>query len=376
VKVVSGVSVVIALGAGCGSATRLNASRNDAAIDSAGSTSEDATAGHEVAIGNSDTTDGEIAPGDAATVDANLDSTDAAHAWTPGPSCAGLAATCGPAGASDCCAASVIPGGTFDRGNDPAWPATVSDFRLDVYEITVGRFRAFVAAYPGNIPAPGSGRDPNNAADTGWDASWTPLLPADATALRRQIKCDPQPGFATWTDNPGVGESLPMNCMTWFVAQAFCIWDGGWLPTEAEWNYAAAGGSEQRRYPWSSPPASETIDSSHAVYFTSTTSAPVSRVGSRSPLGDGKWGQADLAGNVWELTRDQLDFQAPGLGYPIPCNDCISAVPVTTVSPGSNAAIHGGGFYNDPTNISTTARQNIPARSPEADIGARCARAP
>jgi formylglycine-generating enzyme required for sulfatase activity len=318
-------------------------------------------------------TDGELNAHDAETIDAGGDT---ARVWVPGPSCAGLAPTCGPHGTSDCCASSVIPGGTFNRGNDPMWPATVSDFRLDVYEITVGRFRAFTAGYPANLPAAGTGRNPNDPTDTGWDASWTALLPVDATALRRQIKCDPQPGFVTWTDSPSANESLPMNCIDWFVAQAFCIWDGGRLPTEAEWNYAAAGGSEQRLYPWSVPPGDATVDPSHAVYATISLNPPVSRVGSRSPLGDGKWGQADLAGNIWELTRDQLDFQAPGLGFPIPCSDCISAVPVTTVAPGSNAAIHGGGFYNDPTSISTIARQNIPVRSPEADIGARCARAP
>src|SRR5262249_21291377 len=140
---------------------------------------------------------------------------DAARVWMPGPSCANLAATCGPNGNGDCCASSVVPGGTFNRGNDPMWPATVSDFRLDVYEITVGRFRAFVAAYPANLPAPGTGANPNNPSDTGWDASWTSRLPIDAVALKRQIKCDPQPGYPTWTDNPSSNENLPMNCIDW-----------------------------------------------------------------------------------------------------------------------------------------------------------------
>ena len=102
----------------------------------------------------------------------------------------------------------------------------------------------------------------------------------------------------------------------------------------------------------------------------------MSRVGSRSPLGDGKWGQADLAGNLWELTRDQVDPAVPGWGYPLPCTDCISAVPVDATRPGSIDAIHGGGIYNDPTRLRSSARDIIGALSPEADIGARCARAP
>ena len=59
--------------------------------------------------------------------------------------------------------------------------------------------------------------------------------------------------------------------MNWFESYAFCIWDGGFLASEAEWNYAAAGGSEQRYYPWSSPATSTTIDGTYAVFFTSST---------------------------------------------------------------------------------------------------------
>ncbi|MCC6811546.1 MAG: hypothetical protein IT381_29215 [Deltaproteobacteria bacterium] len=34
--------------------------------------------------------------------------------------------------------AKTVPGGTFDRDNDPAYPATISTFDLDVHEVTVG----------------------------------------------------------------------------------------------------------------------------------------------------------------------------------------------------------------------------------------------
>jgi sulfatase modifying factor 1 len=52
---------------------------------------------------------------------------------------------------------------------DRSYPVTVSDFRLDAYEITVGRFRKFVAAYSQNMLPTGAGKNPNNASDPGWD---------------------------------------------------------------------------------------------------------------------------------------------------------------------------------------------------------------
>ncbi len=64
----------------------------------------------------------------------------------------------------------------------------------------------------------------------------------------------------------GATKTKPINCLDWYTAFAFCAWDGGRLATEAEWNYAASGGSEHRYYPWSKPATSTAIDDSYAVY--------------------------------------------------------------------------------------------------------------
>src|SRR5206468_1762189 len=133
--------------------------------------------------------------------------------------------------------------------------------------------------------------------------------------------------YPNWTPSPGANENRPMNCVNWYEAYAFCIWDGGFLPSEAEWNYAAAGGNEQRAYPWLNPATSTAIDCTRAnyspspgnyCYFLSAGHGSTNDVGSESRLGDGKYGQADLTGNVWEWT---LDWWYDG-SYPSTCNDC------------------------------------------------------
>jgi formylglycine-generating enzyme len=238
---------------------------------------------------------------------------------------------------------------------DNTHPATLSDFRLDTYEVTVGRFRAFVAGYPGNKPAGGTGKNPNNSSDPGWNATWNASLPADQAALVASIKCN----GTTWTDNAGNNDNRPMNCIDWYQAFAFCIWDGGRLPTEAEWNYAAAGGSEQRVHPWSVPPTSTTIDISYADNVS-----PPQAVGSKSPKGDSGWGQADMMGNVWEWALDWYST------YADPCTNCADTTSATY------RIFRGGGYVNggsEPTML-VAARSGSGPTYLYNNVGGRCAR--
>jgi formylglycine-generating enzyme required for sulfatase activity len=172
--------------------------------------------------------------------------------------------------------------------------------------------------------------------------------------------------YDTWTPAAGADENLPINCENWYEAYAFCIWDGGFLPTEAEWNYAAAGGREQRVFPWSNPPGATTADYTYASYDClgdSCSFQDILPVGS-DPAGDGNWGQSDLGGNVAEWN---LDVQAP---YPAPCDDCAS------LGAGTNRSIRGGGFNSDLTGVLAAGRDaNTPDTRNEI-YGIRCARTP
>jgi formylglycine-generating enzyme required for sulfatase activity len=264
----------------------------------------------------------------------------------------------------------LVSGGTFYRSyngvdlTDMSFPATVDDYYFDKYEITVGRFRVFLKEGMGtqaSPPSAGAGAHPK-IAGSGWDSAWNTKLAANIDSLKTALKCNST--YQTWTDAAGGNESKPVNCLDWYTAFAFCAWDGGRLPTEAEWNYAASGGSAQRYYPWSSPSTSTTIDYTYAVYNCDGLCTPLN-VGSRSPKGDARWGQSDLAGNVDEWTLDW--YASP---YSVPCNNCAD------LNTASIRMLRGGDFANYAPYLRSAYRSTYPnfPEGHDAGIGSRCAR--
>ncbi len=297
-------------------------------------------------------------------LDAGTDGTPGADAepdaGTP-PSCApgGPGMTnCGPGGSGteSCCTSLEVTGGTYYRtyGNlgphvvaancgatGEADPATVSAFRLDKYLVTLGRFRQFVNAVlppdggTGWLPAAGSGKHAHlngglglvnaGADDAGvaYEPGWVATDDVDIAPTNTNLDNDQ---YCTWTPSAGGDENVPISCVPWQEAYAFCIWDGGFLPSEAEWEYAAAGGNQQRVYPWGSTDPG--ADNQYAIYactypvppdssfLACTGAANIAPVGTAA-LGAGLWGQLDLVGNLFEWN---LDWYAAD--FVDPCTDC------------------------------------------------------
>jgi formylglycine-generating enzyme required for sulfatase activity len=313
---------------------------------------------------------------------------------------------CG-ATSENCCTSCEVAGGTYYRTYDGdgtgatdggvlltadggptglADPATVSSFRLDMYEVTVGRFRQFAKAVlppdggTGWRPPAGSGKHAHlngglglvNASggglvyETGWRASDDGNISPTTSNLTTGAACM---GAATWTSVAGSQENLPINCVNWYEAYAFCIWDGGFLPSEAEWEYAAAGGSQEMQYPWGSTlPGTR---NQYAIYNCNypdgsgncTGLSNIAPVGTPT-LGAGAWGQLDLAGNVLEWALD-------GYGsYVAPCTDC------AYLATDSERIARGGGFYYASSYLVPSYRYSRTQALRDNELGFRCARAP
>ncbi|MBO1420179.1 formylglycine-generating enzyme family protein, partial [Streptomyces sp. FH025] len=192
-------------------------------------------------------------------------------------------------------------------GEGPVRPVRVDAFRIDAHAVSNDRFAAFVEA-TGYV---------TDAERIGWSYVFAPFLPG---VLR---STSPRPARTPWWcgvngarwDRPeGPGSGLdgrgdhPAVHVSWNDAAAFARWAGKRLPTEAEWEYAARGGLDQRRFPWGDEldqdgvyrcnvwrgqfPAKNTAADGHRG------TAPVDAF---EPNGFGLY---NVSGNVWEWCAD------------------------------------------------------------------------
>lgn len=295
------------------------------------------------------------------------------------PSCWGLPDDCGATGDRDCCEAERVPGGellmgrcvvegctdAFEAGLDSELPEHVvvlPGFELQVFEVTVGRFRRYLEQAGGALPPLGAGAMPT-LPDSGWRSAWDDRLPTTADELRKRVVCSDS--FATWTDTPGDNENLPMNCVSWYEAFAFCAWDGGRLATEAEWERAAAGGPENRLYPW----GNEAPDVQRASFGCSADGRAECSLADFRSVGDtvagaGRWGHHDLAGNVFEHVLDAFDVAwYSGAGA-----DCAGCANLT----GEYRTARGGSWGSPPASLRAAFRTNPRPEERNVAVGIRC----
>ncbi|MCP3975169.1 MAG: formylglycine-generating enzyme family protein [bacterium] len=159
------------------------------------------------------------------------------------------------------------------KGEQPAHPVTITaGFWIDKYEVTVGSYAEFDAA--------GAYDDPSCWSADGWD--W------------RQGR-----GDRVRSDCAVNGDSDPKACVTWYEAEAYAIWRGGTLPTEAQWEYAARGPASLI-YPWGNqwdPAKANVVDAAGAL--------PVGSF----PDGASWVGALDMSGNLMEWVADWLSFE-------------------------------------------------------------------
>lgn len=150
---------------------------------------------------------------------------------------------------------------------------------------------------------------------------------------------------------------LPVVGLDAAEAAAYCAFVGGRLPTEAEWEKAARGADDRRRFPWGTiydgglanhgrPPLR--ADASDGFVGL----APVGHFGGESP-----YGLRDMAGNAWEWTASRprpVDVGGP---------DRIADLRV----------VRGGSYLHPAVSLRVTARTWLSERSARADLGVRCA---
>jgi formylglycine-generating enzyme required for sulfatase activity len=205
-------------------------------------------------------------------------------------------------------------GGFPQDGEGPVREVFVDPFYIDIDPVANARFAEFVQA-TGYV---------TESERMGWSFVFQGHIPADRYRglVQRTVPEAPwwcQVAGAAWSRPEGPDSSIegrsnyPVVHVSWNDAAEYCRWAGKRLPTEAEWEYAARGGLEQKLYPWGDEltPGGRhlcniwqgefpTLDLGEDDY---TSVAPADAF---PPNG---YGLNSIAGNAWEWCADWFDAQ-------------------------------------------------------------------
>lgn len=202
-----------------------------------------------------------------------------------------------------------LDGGTFLMGTDsseanpqdgegPVRMVTLDPFYMDTTPVTNEKFAAFVAAT----------RYVTEAEKFGWSFVFQNHVAPEAVEDRvAGVEWWCKVSGVNWR-NPEAPAHHPVLHVSWNDAHSYCRWAGKRLPTEAEWEYAARGGLEQKAYPWGDEltpdgkhlcniwqgnfPGTDTGEDGHTA---------VSPVNAFPPNG---YGLYSMTGNAWEWCAD------------------------------------------------------------------------
>ena len=244
----------------------------------------------------------------------------------------------------------LIPAGQFQMGSDdaeaqkdeqPVHTVQVDAFYMDTYEVTNAQFKAFVDANP----------------------NWQKDRIANRFHNGDYLK--------PWNDNnyPAGTANHPVTYVSWHAAMAYAEWAGKRLPTEAEWEYAARGGTAEMKYPWG-----DTISNREANY--NSNAGGTTAVGRYAANG---YGLHDMAGNVWEWCMDEYGniFTESPRENPIVGGQTLQELSdnFTSTPANSQRVLRGGSWLNPARSLRVSARSKSTPAITYDDLGFRCARA-
>jgi sulfatase modifying factor 1 len=301
-----------------------------------------------------------------------------------------------------------IPGGTFLMGtNDkdsfpnerPAHLVQVQGFWMDEHDVTNAEFSRFVEStgyvttaerkinwddLKKELP-PGTSKPDESALAPGalvFTPTAGPVPLDDLSAWWRWVQ------GANWRHPEGPESSIqgrenhPVVQVSWYDAVAYAQWASKRLPTEAEWEFAARGGLESKRYVWGDEfkPGGKYMANTWQGVFPVRDSGEDGFVGT-SPVGSfpaNGYGLYDMAGNVWQWCSDwyRVDSHIEAAGKNV-CRD--PGGPVESYDPGDpyshKRVVKGGSFLCNPSYCESyrpSARRGTPPDTGSSHTGFRC----